>query len=48
MGKVVTITIDKEALKEIDAAAKRENRSRSNFLQVAAVKRAREVEKHGF
>ena len=39
----ITISVDEEALKRIDEGAKRNNRSRSNFMQTASEQRAKEV-----
>lgn len=45
MMKTITINIDEEALKIIDEAAAKENRSRSNFLQVAGTEKVNKGEK---
>lgn len=37
----VTITLEKDALELIDQGAKKDQRNRSNFLQVAGVERAK-------
>ena len=43
MVKIINISIDEKALKVIDEAAKKEQRSRSNFLQTHAYIRAVEL-----
>lgn len=39
----ITISVDEQALKRIDEGAKRDGRSRSNFMQFASDERAKEV-----
>jgi len=40
---LITINIDENALKVVDEASKKDNRSRSNFMQFASEKLAKEV-----
>lgn len=40
---IITINIDEKALKRIDAGAEKDNRSRSKFLELAGLQRAKKI-----
>ncbi len=44
MVKTINISIEQDALDKIDRAARKDNRSRSNFLTYCALEKAKQME----